>query len=230
MLIYLIWEEVMIKNKQYKLKSGLFGFVLILFLIVGSSNSHAFSLDFTVTHGVVCPIDQACTFGFYDPVGQFQADIHANGNMVFADPITFSFNNGTQSFSMDVDGGFLDPISSNGPVQDGVIPEGNWDGVLSYTTSDGGTGDFILDGENSGYNLFIDNLDKSFTLSVGDPYGSNSPGNNGIGASFIIVGTIALEATGSQSTGAIPEPSSTVLLALGMMGLVYSRRKKLTIQ
>jgi hypothetical protein len=196
-------------------------FLISFFLLAGSFQAKAFVLDFTITHGVVCPITESCSFAYYDPAGSFQGDVQPDGSMLFAAPIEFTFNGDSQGFSMVAQGGGLTASASNGPVTDGVIPEGNWDGVLQYTTSLGGTGDFILDSSNSSYSLFIDNFDKSFTLSVGDPYGANTPGNAGIGASFTVLGTIEL------ASAVVPVPAAAWLFASGLFGLVgVARRKK----
>ena len=195
--------------------------LITFFLLVGSFQAKAFLLDFTITRGVVCPITESCSsIGYYDPVGSFQGDIQPDGTMLFASPIEFTFNGDSQGFSMLAQGGGLTASAFNSPVSDGVIPEGNWDGVLQYTTSLGGTGDFILDSSNSSYSLFIDNFDKSFTLSVGDPYGASTPGNGGIGASFTVLGTIEL------STAVVPVPAAAWLFVSGLIGLVGLARRK----
>jgi hypothetical protein len=195
-------------------------FVVAFFLLSGSFQAKAFLLDFTITHGVVCPINEACSYAYYDPAGSFQGDVQLDGSMLFTSPIEFTFNGDTQGFSMVAQGGGLTASVSNPPVTDGVIPNGNWDGVLQYTTSLGGTGDFILDSSNSFNTLFIDNFDQSFTLSLQDPLGLATPGNNGIGASFIVSGTIALAPT------TVPVPAAVWLFGSGLLGLIGIARRK----
>ena len=198
--------------------------ILAVLLLLGSFQVQAFTIDFNITHGVVCPLNQSCSFGYYDPAGSFQGDIQADGTMLFADPIEFVFNGGTQGFSMLADGGSLTANPSNGAVVDGVIPHGNWDGLLHYTTSLGGTGDFILDSNISFNTLFIDNVDDSFTLSVMDPFGLSIPGNNTIGASFIISGTTSLS-NQSGTSGTVPTPASIFLIMIGLVGMWLSKHR-----
>ncbi len=200
----------------------------LIIALVLSFNVQASLIEFTITHGIVCKLDGACSTNsdaFFDPSGSFQANVNSSGIFAFSDPFQVLFNGNTQFFDISVLGGVLNPadVQSGLPVADNTIPSGIWDGTMNYTTSSGGSGTFLLDGNNSGYYFFIDNVDLSFTLSVMDPFGTNPPGNNGIGASFYIVGTTALV---NSDPPTIPEPSTLAIFALGVVALTLGRFKK----